>query len=258
MELTARQQKNLLRLAEMADSQSISLIEEISNLEDRLDNMEELAKGEDGYTPIKGVDYFDGRDGYTPKKGVDYFDGEPGKTPTESELLKLIEPLIPEAPDTSIVAIEASKMALESILPTIPKIDDFKKEIPKINEIRDGLENLPEDEKLPIEAIKDLRKELDELKKKIGGIRVGGTVGGSSSKGTVKFLDLSSLTDGVTNTFSVPKSVSAIIIGSDFPSILMENNGFTLNPTRTQVTLTTANPPSQGSQFLYQYVSFFN
>lgn len=38
-------------------------------------------KGQDGYTPVKGVDYFDGqpgKDGYTPIKGVDYFDGEPG------------------------------------------------------------------------------------------------------------------------------------------------------------------------------------
>lgn len=34
--------------------------------------------GKDGYTPIKGVDYFDGRDGYTPVKGVDYFDGQDG------------------------------------------------------------------------------------------------------------------------------------------------------------------------------------
>lgn len=47
----------------------------------------EALKGKDGYTPIKGVDYFDGekgepgeagKDGYTPIKGVDYFDGEPG------------------------------------------------------------------------------------------------------------------------------------------------------------------------------------
>jgi hypothetical protein len=30
-------------------------------------------KGKDGYTPIKGVDYFDGKDGYTPIKGTDYF-----------------------------------------------------------------------------------------------------------------------------------------------------------------------------------------
>lgn len=37
--------------------------------------------GKDGYTPIKGIDYFDGKDGkdgkdgYTPIKGIDYFDG---------------------------------------------------------------------------------------------------------------------------------------------------------------------------------------
>ena len=39
-------------------------------------------KGEDGYTPIKGVDYFDGEQGvpgYTPQKGVDYFDGQQGE-----------------------------------------------------------------------------------------------------------------------------------------------------------------------------------
>ena len=39
--------------------------------------------GEPGYTPVKGIDYFDGEPGYTPVKGVDYFDGEPGKTPVK-------------------------------------------------------------------------------------------------------------------------------------------------------------------------------
>lgn len=40
--------------------------------------------GDAGYTPIKGVDYFDGEkgdpgeDGYTPVKGIDYFDGSKG------------------------------------------------------------------------------------------------------------------------------------------------------------------------------------
>lgn len=44
------------------------------------------ARGKDGYTPVKGVDYFDGidgkdgKDGYTPIKGIDYFDGEMGIT----------------------------------------------------------------------------------------------------------------------------------------------------------------------------------
>ena len=36
-------------------------------------------KGNDGYTPVKGIDYFDGKDGqdgYTPVKGTDYFTEE--------------------------------------------------------------------------------------------------------------------------------------------------------------------------------------
>lgn len=39
-------------------------------------------KGQDGYTPVKGVDYHDGEkgnDGYTPVKGIDYFDGKDGR-----------------------------------------------------------------------------------------------------------------------------------------------------------------------------------
>lgn len=33
-------------------------------------------QGDPGYTPVKGVDYFDGAPGYTPQKGVDYTDGK--------------------------------------------------------------------------------------------------------------------------------------------------------------------------------------
>lgn len=46
------------------------------------------SRGEDGYTPKKGVDYFDGKDGedgYTPIKGKDYFDGDPGYTPVKGK-----------------------------------------------------------------------------------------------------------------------------------------------------------------------------
>ena len=39
----------------------------------------------DGYTPIKGVDYFDGNDGYTPQKNIDYFDGKDGYTPVKGK-----------------------------------------------------------------------------------------------------------------------------------------------------------------------------
>lgn len=60
--------------------------------------------GEDGYTPIKGVDYFDGKDGkdgkdgYTPQKGIDYVDGKDGYTPikgvdyyTDAERAEMVE-----------------------------------------------------------------------------------------------------------------------------------------------------------------------
>ncbi len=50
-------------------------------------NSEELKKklnlkdGTDGYTPVKGKDYFDGKDGKTPIKNKDYFDGKDGRNP---------------------------------------------------------------------------------------------------------------------------------------------------------------------------------
>lgn len=51
--------------------------------------------GKDGYTPIKGVDYFDGKsikgdDGYTPIKGVDYF--------TEKEVKAFINKVVANIP----------------------------------------------------------------------------------------------------------------------------------------------------------------
>lgn len=75
-----------------------------------------LATPKDGYTPVKGVDYFDGndavvdysiinsyidakiealpkpqdgKDGYTPVKGVDYFDGENGQEGTSASNIEL-------------------------------------------------------------------------------------------------------------------------------------------------------------------------
>lgn len=47
----------------------------IEYVDEKIENIE-LTPGAPGYTPQKGIDYFDGEDGYTPIKGVDYFDGE--------------------------------------------------------------------------------------------------------------------------------------------------------------------------------------
>ncbi len=66
-----------------------------------------LSQVKDGYTPIKGKDYFDGKPGKTPVKGVDYFDGvtpvagvhfplpkdgDPGKNADVQEAVKLTLP----------------------------------------------------------------------------------------------------------------------------------------------------------------------
>lgn len=62
--------------SEVKNEEIIQKIEEIETfIEDALVSK---IDGEDGYTPIKGVDYNDGKDGYTPIKGKDYFDGLPG------------------------------------------------------------------------------------------------------------------------------------------------------------------------------------
>jgi hypothetical protein len=79
--------------------------------------------GKDGCTPIKGVDYFDGqngKDGYTPVKGVDYFDGQngqpgkDGKTPikgtdyfTEADKAEMVASVIAALPkyDGEVVAV---------------------------------------------------------------------------------------------------------------------------------------------------------
>lgn len=56
---------------------------------------------QDGYTPVKGVDYIDGENGYTPTKGIDYFDGSDGKdgeNGKDSMSTHTIETVIKEVP----------------------------------------------------------------------------------------------------------------------------------------------------------------
>jgi hypothetical protein len=66
--------------------------------------------------------------------------------------------------------------------------------------------------------------------------------------------DLSSQTNGVLKTFTVPAhSRGIMVMGSDFPSILFNGNGYS-EPTATTITLTTENAPSTGSQLGYMYV----
>ena len=66
----------------MAEPEVINIIIEESPAEIVTIAVSEV-NGDAGYTPIKGIDYFDGKDGVTPVKGIDYFDGKDGVTPVK-------------------------------------------------------------------------------------------------------------------------------------------------------------------------------
>ncbi len=110
-----------------------------------------------------------------------------------------------------------------------PMIDEstakVETDLPKLGvSIRNGLELLQGDERLDVKAIKGLD---EELKKVSDAIPAKG--GGGRTWGGTGFHDLSAQTNGTLKVFSVPKGLSAILFSSDFPSVLMENRGFTLN-----------------------------
>lgn len=108
-------------------------------------------------------------------------------------------------------------------------------------DIRDSLESIEEnDEKLSIDAIKDLGKELEELKKKK--IVYGGSGGSSGGGRIVKSWDLSaSLDGGATRTFATPAMWRPISIHlSSFPNILRETVDYTW--TQQSITITSEIP----------------
>lgn len=56
------------------------------------------------------------KDGYTPRKGIDYFDGA---TPTEKQLLSLIKPLIPKVRDGETPSDERLRSLIEPLIPVV-------------------------------------------------------------------------------------------------------------------------------------------
>lgn len=90
--------------------------------------------GKDGYTPIKGIDYFDGEDGvdgrngidgvdgedgYTPIKGVDYFDGKDGKPPAWQVIsAEEYNSIIPD-PNTVYLVTESNKSKVDMYMSAV-------------------------------------------------------------------------------------------------------------------------------------------
>jgi hypothetical protein len=140
-----------------------------------------------------------------------------------------------------------------------PIVDDVvsrvEKDLPQLGTaIRDGLELLTGDERLDKSAIKGLDEEL----KKITDVASTKSSGGGRTWGGTGFYDLSAQTNGTLKVFSVPKGLAGVAFSSDFPMVLMEGRGFSINANRTEITLTTTEAPSSGSQLLYQYTKIFS
>ena len=122
--------------------------------------------------------------------------------------------------------------------------------VPTADEIAEKLDSA--------EHIQALRDELLKLESKINAKIDSLPRGGARSSHSTRLTDLSAQTNGTLKVFSVPEGLAGLLFSSDFPTVLMENRGFTINKSRTQITLTTDNAPSSGSQLVYQSVDIHN
>lgn len=125
-----------------------------------------LATLKDGYSPVKGKDYFDGLPGYTPVKGKDYFDGLPGRTP-----VKGVDYFDGKMPDELMI----ESRLREQLIPLLT--EQVGHNIPILGTaIRDALELLQGDERLDVNAIRGLEALFEHpiLKKKMEEYGMGG------------------------------------------------------------------------------------
>jgi len=179
-------------------------------------------RGADGHTPIAGIDYEipkdgrDGKDGYTPIKNKDYFDGK-------------------DCDEATIVS-NASNKAIDALKQLIPTIEAIEADLPKLGaSVRDSLEFLQGDDRLKIEAIKDLREELEKLKKEIGRKNV--VSGGGVGKHNLNSYDLSDSLNGVLKTFSLPAMWKVVLVVSNsIPVVFRPTVDYTW--TSTSITFT--------------------
>lgn len=140
---------------------------------------------------------------------------------------------------TSISELRDLVESVRKQIPTLPDysgtFDEIKALIPSLpdpllgEDMRNALEALPEGDKLSIDAIEGLRKELKDLRKMT---REGGGGGGvASSRNLFQDYDLSPYLDGVTKTFNLPATWNIITVDtSSFPHALRKTIDYTWTP----------------------------
>ncbi|MDZ4205903.1 MAG: hypothetical protein U1C12_01690 [Patescibacteria group bacterium] len=157
------------------------------------------------------------------------------------KLIQTVQSMIPEVPDLSVLEIDIEELKRKDIPTKNGIIEAVEKDIPQLGlPIRDALELLQKGEKLKIEAIENLREELDELKKKNLGVNTVFVGGGSSGGGRiVKSYDISSQLNGVLKTFSLPSFYRVISVhSSSTPFVFRETTDFTTDASAMTITFT--------------------
>lgn len=213
--------------------------EKISNLETDVSDAVKLVKDSE-VSLDKVLESIKGKDGYTPEKGKDYFDGEPGKNYiiTDKDKKQIAEsikvPIVEKIIEKTERVVIKEQPIIKNEIKEVAVFDEkkFEAEIPKLGQpIRDALELLPEGERLKIDFIEDLRKELAEIKKLAS--RPAGGITGIGARDLVIDIDLSTRLDGVTKTFNLQAiwNVISVSLSSYSYGSLRKNVDYTWTPT---------------------------
>lgn len=170
--------------ARVAIAKNKEIKEEMKRLNEKIETIKIKGyKGDDGYTPVKGKDYFDGKDGkdgkdgYTPVKGKDYFDGKDGKNGKSPD------------PETVASKLKSDKEFTKKVKGKDGK--DGKDGSPDTPyQVRDKLSTLKGNERLDAKHIKNINKQISLSIKGMtvssdgssdGDVGIGDVVGPSSS-----------------------------------------------------------------------------
>lgn len=254
MDLSPKQKKRLLRMAEVGQKGNLAIFEMILELEDRFEeqlpniqNLIKIVKGEKGDSyvlteqdkkTIAALIYasFDKKKliadvaekvevpvkaiAEEASKLVKVENGKDGKTPTRAELMDIMRTLIPKLENGKDGA--PGKDADEAAI-----LENLTNNIAAYGErIRDSLELLQGDERLDKSAIKGLEEALKALSDKIDSSRRGNAGGGPR---LVLYADLSPQCDGIIKTYQTPTFSRLVgLRGTQFPIIYRPGIDFTL------------------------------
>lgn len=241
MEITKEQFEKIQRLIELDENPQLVISEQLDEIRETIEEVESMIEG------ITLPEVINGENGVSPDKD-EIVNEVLSKIPPTKEVNKeeIITEVLSRIPPTKIIEKTETIKELPTITEITQVVDEtavvakIENDLPKLGEkIRDGLELIiEEDEKLKIEAVGYLRKELDELKKLIKKSETV-FVGGGSGGRVVKSYDLTPLLNGSTKTFTLPAFWRIISIHStSFPFTFRETTDWTSNASNMSITFT--------------------